>query len=108
MQLRLHKIDAVKRLKVFLLGGGYKKNKNKKTQTGRFTVSQHSYFTVRLGCCATIVQPSVCDGGDASLVRPLLQGFVRFVCREEGHPVGPKVGVEVRGLVKAPAAHLAA
>lgn len=39
---------------------------------------------------------------------PLLLGLVRLVCREEGHAVGPEVGVEVRGLVESPAAHLAA
>lgn len=40
--------------------------------------------------------------------RAPLQGLVCFVCREEGHPVRPKVGVEIRRLVEAPAAHLAA
>lgn len=38
---------------------------------------------------------------------PLL-GLVCFVCGEKGHAVGPEVGVEVRGLVKTPAANLAA
>lgn len=41
------------------------------------------------------------------LFLPLL-GLVCFVCREEGHAVGPEVSVEVRGLVETPAAHLAA
>ena len=39
---------------------------------------------------------------------PLLLGLVRLVCGEEGHAVGPEVGVEVRGLVETPAAHFAA
>lgn len=37
-----------------------------------------------------------------------LLGLVRLVCGEEGHAVGPEVGVEVRGLVETSAAHLAA
>lgn len=37
-----------------------------------------------------------------------LLGLVCFVCGEEGHAVGPEVGVEVRGLVETPPAHLAA
>lgn len=39
---------------------------------------------------------------------PLLLGLVCLVCGEEGHAVGPEVGVEVRGLVETPAAHLTA
>ena len=38
---------------------------------------------------------------------PLLLGLVRLVCGEEGHTVGPEVGVEVSGLVETPTAHLA-
>lgn len=39
---------------------------------------------------------------------PPLLGLVSLVGGEEGHAVGPEVGVEVRGLVETPAAHLAA
>lgn len=45
---------------------------------------------------------------NCSCVPPTPSGLVRLVCGEEGHAVGPEVGVEVGGLVEAPAAHLAA
>lgn len=56
-----------------------------------------------------IVQPrsSVVTSDSSSPPRPPLLGLVCFVCGEEGHAVGPEVGVEVRGLVETPAAHLA-
>lgn len=78
--------------------------------TGAALFHQHSYSTAPLLLgrdprLLLINDPSVSD----DLPRPLppLLGLVRLVCGEEGHTVGPEVGVEVRGLVETPAAHLA-
>lgn len=45
---------------------------------------------------------------ESQTTRPLLLlRLICLMCGEESHAVGPEVGVEVRGLVETPAAHLA-
>lgn len=102
MQLKLHRRGAIDRVKLFMVA--------KKNCTGSSSVScqdQHSYSTaslLRYDPRLLVVDVLLVTGGPTL---PLL-GLVCFVCGEEGHAVGPEVGVEVRGLVETPAAHLAA
>lgn len=80
------------------LGGGRGSNSVWRSErSGRSSGGQHSESTAR----RLLVLPPL----DAP---PPLLRFVRLVCGEEGHSVGPEVCVEVRGLIEAPAAHPAA
>lgn len=83
--------------------------KKKKTAQGAAVSSQdqHSYSTASL----LRHDPRLLVVDDVSVSEDLphlLLGLVCLVCGEEGHAVGPEVGVEVRGLVETAAAHLAA
>lgn len=87
--------------------GGLKKKRKEEDDdcTGAAVFHQHSYSTVSPSSAVT---PQEIIRQLQTTPPPLLLGLVRLVCREEGHAVGPEVGVEVRGLVESPAAHLAA
>lgn len=85
----------------------------KKNCTGSSSVScqdQHSYSTASVVMTLNspvVAEVSITRGSPPPLFLFLL-GLVCFVRGEEGHAVGPEVGVEVRGLVETPPAHLAA
>lgn len=85
MQLRLHKVGAVKRLKVFRWGS-YKKTKQKtKTNEQGAAVSRfHNIHILQPALVVTtpanpaIVQPSVCDG--ATLLPPHICPLLTGAC----------------------------
>lgn len=95
------------RVKLFVVAK--KQNETKKTRLHRSSCVSSTFTFYSIALLGRDPRPTL------EIIRrlqttppPLLLRFVRLVCGEEGHTVGPEVGVEVSGLVETPATHLAA